>query len=77
MSSSQNECDIIVEGFNHSINVHNLKYVKFISDGDSSVYAKIKMHVAYRNEILKIEFSKNILKNYHSTLHKVSECVFF
>lgn len=46
-SSSAMEQDIIVEGFNNSIKMHNLRYKKFIADGDSSVYSKIKRNVFY------------------------------
>lgn len=70
--SSQMEADIIVEGFNKSIEMHRLRYTKFIADGDSSVYAKIKRLVSYRKDITKIECTNHVIKNYTSALHKVT-----
>ncbi|CAG9771359.1 unnamed protein product [Ceutorhynchus assimilis] len=46
-SSSAMEADIIVEAFNSSIDTHGLKYSKFIADGDSTIFARIRERVTY------------------------------
>lgn len=51
-SSSSMEQDIIVEGFNSSLETHSLKYKKIIADGDSSVFNKIKEKVSYSLEVM-------------------------
>ncbi|KAF2893297.1 hypothetical protein ILUMI_12878, partial [Ignelater luminosus] len=50
-SSSAIEQNTIVEGFNNSIKMHNLRYKKFVADEHSSVYNKIKQNVSYGLEI--------------------------
>ncbi|XP_031327537.1 uncharacterized protein LOC116166782 isoform X2 [Photinus pyralis] len=70
-SSGAMESDIIVEGFNHSISMHKIKYLKFIADGDSSVFAKIKQKVTYGNEVEKIHCSNHAVKNYGKALYKI------
>lgn len=69
--SSQMESDIIVEGFNNSIHMHKLRYTKFIGDGDSNVYAKLKDQISYKHDIVKIECVNHVIKNYTSALCKV------
>lgn len=54
-ASSSMEQDIIVEGFNASIQMHKLRYKKFIADGDSSVFAKIRQKVDYGIRVSKGE----------------------
>lgn len=49
------ESQIIVEGFQKSVDMHQLRYLKFIGDGDSSVFANLKEKVAYGNLIKKSE----------------------
>lgn len=63
------ESDILVEGFNSSIEAHGLKYTKVIGDGDSSVYFQLRRNVAYGSSIFKIE----CLKNYKTALYKVTK----
>lgn len=70
-SSGAMEADIIVEGFKESQRMHNLKYLKFVADGDSSVYAKIKQNVPYGDEVEKIECKNHAIKNYGSGLYKI------
>lgn len=41
------ESEIIVEGFQKSEEIHQLRYLSFIGDGDSSVFAKLKEKVSY------------------------------
>lgn len=53
-ASSSIEQDVIVEGFKCSIGMHGVKYKKFIADGDSTVFAKIRQNVDYGNEVVYI-----------------------
>lgn len=53
-SSSAMEADIIVEGFNPSESMHGLKFMRFIGDGYSSVFAKIKREVTYGQSVEKV-----------------------
>ncbi|XP_031333159.1 uncharacterized protein LOC116182246 [Photinus pyralis] len=70
-SSSSMEADIIVEGFNSSINMHNLRYKKFIADGDSTVYSHIRKRVSYGEQVVKIECTNHAIKNYSKHLYKL------
>ncbi|KAK9708013.1 hypothetical protein QE152_g27496 [Popillia japonica] len=36
------EADFLVEGFNKSVELHNIKYTTFIGDGNSNVYSRLK-----------------------------------
>ncbi|KAJ8969611.1 hypothetical protein NQ317_001975 [Molorchus minor] len=72
-SSAAMEQDIIVEGFNNSLTMHEVKYSKFIADGDSSVYAKIKEKVTYGSEVVKVECMNHVLKNYSKSLYKIKK----
>ena len=44
-SSQAMEADIIVEGFNQAEEMHGVRYMGLIGDGDSSVYANIQEKV--------------------------------
>lgn len=52
-SSTAMEADILVEAFNNSIATHGVKYLKFIAEGDSSVFSRIKK-TTYGAEIQKL-----------------------
>lgn len=70
-SSAAMEADIIVEGFNKSIQNYGLKYLSCIADGDSSVYAKILRNVHYGQEVKKIECLNHLIKNVGKALFKI------
>lgn len=70
-SSGAMEADIIVEAFKASITMHNLQFLKFIADGDSSVYAKIRKEVSYGSSVEKIHCTNHAVKNYGKSLYKV------
>ncbi|KAJ8914141.1 hypothetical protein NQ315_016219 [Exocentrus adspersus] len=72
-SSGAMESDIVVEGFKASMDMHKLKYLKFIADGDSSVFAKIRQEVPYGNMVHKIECKNHVIKNYGSALYKIKK----
>lgn len=57
-SSTAMEPAIIVEGFNASIIMHNLRYLTFIGDGDSTVYSEIRKKVAYGETVTRHYFQK-------------------
>jgi hypothetical protein len=62
------ESAMAVEGFSMSEEMHNLRYIQFIADGD----AKIKENVSYGRDVRKIECTTNhALKNYGKHLRKV------
>lgn len=65
------ESDIIVESFNDSIAAHNIKYLKFFADGDSSVFSKIKEEVSYGSEVVRIHCTNHAVKNYDKALYKI------
>ena len=49
------DANIIVEGFQRSLERHGLIYEKFVGDGDSSVYAQIMGRVSYGGIVKKYE----------------------
>jgi hypothetical protein len=68
------ESQIILEGFNKSLEMHGVKFSKIIGDGDSSVYKKIKENKPYGPSffIEKIECRNHLLRNYCGKLHELS-----
>nr|CAD7257524.1 unnamed protein product [Timema shepardi] len=66
------EQDIIVEGFNQSVQQHGLVYLNYIGDGDSSVYARLQERVSYGRHIQKIECSNHITRAFSDGLHKLA-----
>lgn len=73
-SSTSKETDIILEGFKQSIEMHKLKYVRLVGDGDSSVYKKISVEKPYgsRVAVKKIECTNHLLRNYCSKLRDLT-----
>lgn len=67
------EPDIIVQAFNSSISMHNLRYKTFIADGDSSVFTQIQKLVTYGNQVTKVECTNHCIKNYGKYLYKMKE----
>lgn len=64
------EADLLVEGFNESENAYGLRYLKFVGDGDSSVFCKIQEKVSYEKDVKKSERTNHALKNYGKRLRK-------
>lgn len=62
---------MVVEGFQCSEEVHGVKYLRFIADGDSSVFSKIKENVTYGQDVRKMECTNHALKNYGKHLRKI------
>lgn len=65
------EADMVVEGFNMSESMHGVRYLKFVADGDSRVFAKIKQNVKYGPLVKKLECTNHVLKNYGKHLYKI------
>lgn len=67
------EADMVAEGFCLSEEMHGVKYLKFIADGDSSTFAKIKEKVPYGSSVRKVECTNHALKNYGKHLYKLKK----
>ena len=63
------EQDIIVEGFSRSEQMHGLRYIGLIGDGDSSVYSKIIENVPYGRRVKKKECANHAVRCYRKCLH--------
>ncbi|XP_063216740.1 uncharacterized protein LOC134527744 isoform X1 [Bacillus rossius redtenbacheri] len=73
-SSTSMEANIILEGFQQSEALYNVKYSKMIADGDSSCYKKILEARPYANlTVEKIECRNHLLRNYCTKLRNLSE----
>ena len=68
-SSSAMEQDIIVEGFSKSEQMHGLRYIGLIGDGDSSVYSKIVENVRYVRRVKKKECVNHAVRCYRKSSH--------
>ena len=63
------EADIIVEGFKLSEQMHRLRYIWFIGDGDSSVYHAVVIGVpSYGRFVQKVECANHVIKCYRNYL---------
>ncbi|GBM20882.1 hypothetical protein AVEN_224125-1 [Araneus ventricosus] len=72
-SSSAMEADIIVDGFTKSVEMHGVKYARFIGDGDSNVYKKILDSMPYDNlTVEKIECKNHLLRNMCNKLKDIA-----
>ncbi|XP_064485416.1 uncharacterized protein LOC135397751 isoform X2 [Ornithodoros turicata] len=64
-SSTSTEKDIVVEGFRRSIELHGVKYLQLIADGDSSTYKSILEAAPYQHQVVqKIGCRNHLLRNY-------------
>ena len=71
-SSSQMEPDIILEGFKQAEAVHGVRYIKFVGDGDSSVYPMLIQSVpGWGRYISKLECANHACKCYRGALEKL------
>lgn len=70
-SASSMEASMAVDGFNMSESMHGIRYLKFVGDGDSSVFTKILQNVSYGKEVKKIECTNHALKNYGKRLRSI------
>ena len=68
-SSCSMEPDIILEGFRLSEEMHGLRYLWLIGDGDSSVYHSVVTGVpSYGKDITKVECANHAVKCYRNRL---------
>ena len=71
-SSSQMETDIILEGFLAAEKTHGVRYMRFVGDGDSSVYPTLQANVPeWGRDIKKIECANHACKCYRASLEKL------
>jgi len=71
-ASSSMETDIILTGFKAAEKQHGVRYIKFIGDGDSSVYPTLVAGVpGWGYAITKQECSNHALKCYRTSLEQL------
>ena len=71
-SSSEMETDIILEGFLEAERVHGVRYMKFVGDGDSSVYPTLLQNVpGWGHAIKKLECANHACKCYRGALERL------
>lgn len=67
--SSEMEWETILDGFKSSVELYNLRYLKVISDGDSSTYSKLLEHKPYQHRLIeKIECTNHLLRNFRKNI---------
>ena len=67
-SSCAMESDIIVQGFQLAEQIHGIRYLWFIGDGDSSVYHAVDSNVSYGHYVQKVECANHAVKCYQNCL---------
>ncbi|KAH8033142.1 hypothetical protein HPB51_007872 [Rhipicephalus microplus] len=72
-SSGAMESDIIVEGFQRSVEMHGVEYRTFIGDGDSSVLHQILTKVEYGRFVKKRECANHVVKCYTTRLYGIAK----
>ena len=71
-SSSEMEPDIILSGFKEAERVHGVRYIRFVGDGDSSVYPTLIQNVpGWGRYIKKMECANHCCKCYQSALEEL------
>ncbi|XP_043227760.1 uncharacterized protein LOC122384442 [Amphibalanus amphitrite] len=72
-TSTAMESDIIIEGFNRSEEMHGVRFIEFIGDGDSSVYKNILSYVSYGRNVRKVECANHVTKCFTSALYDIAK----
>ncbi len=71
-SSSEMETDIILEGFLEAEQVHGVRYIHFIGDGDGSVHPTLIQNVpGWGHAIKKLECANHACKCYRGALERL------
>lgn len=71
--SSEMEWQAIVQGFERSVEMYNMRFMKVIADGDSSTYLKIQEAKPYQHRIVeKDECCNHLLRNFRNQLDKAT-----
>ena len=66
------ETDIILSGFKEAVRVHGVWYIRFVGDGDSSVYPTLIQGVpGWGRYIMKMKCANQSCKCYRSALEKL------
>ena len=66
------EANIIAEGFHLSEQMHGVRYLWFIGDGDSSVYHVVVTGVpSYGHRMQKVECANHAIKCYRNRLEEL------
>ena len=66
------EANIIAEGFQLSEQMHGVRYLWFIGDGDSSVYhAVVTGAPSYGHHVQKVEYANHAIKCYRNCLEEL------
>lgn len=64
--------DIILDGFKKAEQTHGVRYMRFIGDGDSSMYPTLLENVPiWGHDIKKIERANHACKCYRASLEKL------
>ena len=66
------ETDIILEGFLQAEKKHGVHYLRFVGDGDSSVYPTLLEQVRWGRFIKKLECANHACKCYRGALEKLA-----
>lgn len=67
--SSDMEWQSILEGFQKSIELYNIRYLRLVADGDSSTYAKIIEHRPYgHRHVVKDECTNHLKRNFRKQI---------
>lgn len=73
-ASSEMEWQALLEGFQSSVEMYNMRYMKLIADGDSSTHPKLIAHKPYQHRyIQKIECTNHLFRNYRKQMEKASK----
>ena len=71
-SSSAMETDIIISGFNVAEQMHGVRYMRVVGDGDSSVMTNIQQYVPIWGPMVsKVECANHSIKCYRNRLEKI------
>jgi hypothetical protein len=70
--STAMEWNIIVSGFNSSLEMHGVRYKFFIADGDANVFYQIRTNCQYGRSVRKIQCANHKIRCFTSNLHKIS-----
>ena len=66
------EVDVILEGFLNAEQSHGVRHMRFVGDGDSSVFPTLRQSVpVWGRDIQKIECANHACKCYRSSLEKL------
>ncbi|XP_026278759.1 uncharacterized protein LOC113206748 [Frankliniella occidentalis] len=68
-SATSMEQDIIVKGFNISVETHKLEYRFYIGDGDSSTYPQIRARCHYGHRVTKLHCANHVTVRLSDHLH--------